>query len=67
MDITQGQWGWRTTDRSARNPADWVNPGDGYGTGCTTYSAPGAGGDRYLAGCLTDPYPPGTGLLFAVR
>jgi hypothetical protein len=67
LDFTQGQWGWLATDRSKRLPADWVNPGDGYGTGCTSYSAPGAGGDRYLAGCLTDPYPPSTGLLFAVR
>lgn len=33
-----GQWFW--TDRSVQSnaPSAWKNPGDGFGTGCTTYS-----------------------------
>lgn len=33
-----GQWGWETRTIQNGNPAAWQNPGDGFGTGCTTWA-----------------------------
>ena len=39
MDIgTNGQWGWATRSVQTNNPATWQNPGDGFGSGCTTWA-----------------------------
>ena len=32
-----GQWGFETRTVQSGNPAAWINPGDGFGTGCTTW------------------------------
>jgi hypothetical protein len=32
-------WGWETQTKPKGVPAGWMNPGDGYGTGCTTFTA----------------------------
>lgn len=38
MDFNQsGQWGWESRATPQGKGAAWVNPGDGYGTGCTAY------------------------------
>jgi len=38
MDFSAGgQWGWETRNTQKGAPAMWQNPGDGFGTGCTTY------------------------------
>ncbi|HEY3778958.1 MAG TPA: hypothetical protein VGL35_12965 [Rhizomicrobium sp.] len=39
MDFVSGagQWGWYIRDPIRNDPAVWENPGDGYGTGCTTW------------------------------
>jgi hypothetical protein len=34
-----GEWGWENQTSSEGNPAQWENPGDGFGTGCTSWSA----------------------------
>jgi hypothetical protein len=33
-----GEWGWATRNTQEGNFALWQNPGDGFGTGCTTWS-----------------------------
>ncbi len=33
-----GQWGWQQRTTQSNNPAAWVNPGDGFVTGCTTWA-----------------------------
>lgn len=33
-----GEWGWSTRNTQVDDPAQWQNPGDGFGTGCTTWS-----------------------------
>jgi hypothetical protein len=34
-----GEWGWSTrVDQAGKAPAQWQNPGDGFGTGCTTWA-----------------------------
>jgi hypothetical protein len=38
MDLTAGQWFWSTSTNSPGNDAAWRNPGDGFGTGCTTFT-----------------------------
>jgi len=39
MDFSAGgQWGWETRNTQKGAPAMWQNPGDGFGTGCTTYN-----------------------------
>jgi hypothetical protein len=39
MDFSVGgEWGWETRSLQAGNPAAWENPGDGFGTGCTTWN-----------------------------
>lgn len=39
MDFgTAGEWGWSTRNTQVGNPALWQDPGDGFGTGCTTWS-----------------------------
>jgi hypothetical protein len=42
-----GQWGWVRSTRSKSGEAVYENPGDGWGTGCTTWTAltTCAGGD----------------------
>jgi subtilisin-like proprotein convertase family protein len=43
MNFTpNGQWFWNTRTVQANNPYAWQNPGNGFGTGCVTWS-PGAG------------------------
>ncbi|TDM08321.1 MAG: hypothetical protein C4K60_02290 [Ideonella sp. MAG2] len=38
MDFSAGgQWAWQGRSVQANNPAQWQNPGDGFGSGCTTY------------------------------
>jgi PKD repeat protein len=42
MDFTPtGQWYWSTRSVQSNTAYAWINPGDGFGTGCTTW-APGA-------------------------
>ena len=33
-----GQWGWEVANGPTLNPAAWQNPGDGFGTGATTWT-----------------------------
>src|SRR6185312_2531821 len=33
-----GEWGWENQTTVVGKPAAWVNPGDGFGTGCTVYT-----------------------------
>jgi len=48
-----GEWGWEQSSVVTNDPAQWQNPGDGFGTGCTTWGneftclgiAPHAGDD----------------------
>ncbi len=38
MDFSSGgEWGWETGLTQNGNPAAWQNPGDGFGSGCTTW------------------------------
>jgi len=32
-----GEWGWNTNNTLRNDPAVWQNPGNGFGTGCTTW------------------------------
>jgi hypothetical protein len=32
-----GEWAWETTNTLSNTASKWQNPGDGFGTGCTTY------------------------------
>ena len=32
-----GEWGWETRNPTAFSPSAWQNPGNGFGTGCTTW------------------------------
>jgi hypothetical protein len=34
-----GQWGWEIRSVQSGSPAAWQNPGDGFGTGCTTWGS----------------------------
>ncbi len=52
MDFSAGgEWGWGTNNTVRGIESRWVNPGDGFATGCTTYTqtttciASGEGGD----------------------
>jgi len=39
MDFTpNGQWGWETRTVMSGNGAAWQNPGNGFGTGCTSWA-----------------------------
>jgi len=39
MDFSSGgEWGWETSTNAPGTEAQWENPGDGFGTGCTTYN-----------------------------
>jgi hypothetical protein len=39
MDLnTGGQWFWENSTNSIGNDAAWRNPGDGFGTGCTSFA-----------------------------
>jgi hypothetical protein len=62
---TQGHWGWEMVSVDQRNAADWRNPGDGFATGCSTYSGSDSGGDRNAFDCLQFEQP--FGLMFTVR
>jgi len=52
---TTGEWGWNTNNTVRGFPSKWQNPGDGFGTGCTTYQTTtvcipaGEGGDFSFA------------------
>jgi hypothetical protein len=35
--LTRGQWGWSTNNNVRRNDSLWRNPGDGFGSGCTSW------------------------------
>ena len=40
MSFTNGgEWGWVQNTVGANDPGQWENPGNGYGTGCTTWNA----------------------------
>ena len=41
---TAGQWGWEIRSVQSGSPAAWQNPGDGFGSGCTTWGT--------LTGCI---------------
>ena len=56
------QWFWKDRTVQNNNPAAWQNPGDGFGSGCTTWaqrtSCLGSAGPDYvyrLVGEITDP------------
>jgi hypothetical protein len=39
MDFSAGgEWGWATRNTQVGTAAQWQNPGDGFATGCTTWS-----------------------------
>ena len=38
MSFSVGQWGWEVVSQATGSVASWKNPGDGFGTGCTTYT-----------------------------
>jgi hypothetical protein len=50
-----GEWGWNTNNTVRGDAAMWQNPGDGFATGCTSYTtlttciASGEGGDFSFA------------------
>ncbi|MDZ7813795.1 MAG: hypothetical protein U5L74_12095 [Ideonella sp.] len=45
MDFSAGgQWGWQARTVQSNGGAQWQNPGDGFGSGCTTYAP--------VTGCL---------------
>jgi hypothetical protein len=52
---TTGEWGWNTNNTVRGFNSKWKNPGDGFGTGCTTYTdtttciPAGEGGDFSFA------------------
>jgi hypothetical protein len=52
---TGGQWGWNTNNTVRNSPSQWQNPGNGFGSGCTTWGttttceAQGEGGDFSFA------------------
>jgi hypothetical protein len=52
---TAGQWGWNTNNTVRIGPSQWQNPGDGFGSGCTTWGTTttcgpqGEGGDFSFA------------------
>jgi hypothetical protein len=50
-----GEWGWETGSTQNGKPAAWQNPGNGFGTGCTTWGT--------LQSCLGY----GPDLLFALK
>jgi hypothetical protein len=47
-----GEWGWNTNNTVRGNASQWQNPGNGFATGCTTYTTTtvcipaGEGGDN---------------------
>ena len=41
-----GEWGWLTNNTLRSKPAQWQNPGDGFGSGCTSW--------RDLVDCVGD-------------
>lgn len=55
MDFTSGgEWGLETSTIVFKNPAVWENPGNGFATGCTTWTpvsdcVPGVTGDLLFA------------------
>jgi len=52
-----GEWAFETRTLQANSPAAWQNPGDGFGTGCTTY--------QNMQGCI-GPLGEGPDYMFAV-
>ena len=39
MDFSSGgEWAWENQTTNENSPGVWVNPGDGFGTGCTKYT-----------------------------
>ena len=50
-----GEWGWNTNNTVRGFASKWQNPGDGFGTGCVTYTTTtvcipsGEGGDFSFA------------------
>lgn len=52
---TGGEWGWNTNNTVRGNASQWQNPGNGFSTGCTTYTTTtvcipsGEGGDNSFA------------------
>jgi hypothetical protein len=57
MDFTpNGQWFWETRTVQSGNGAAWQNPGDGFGSGCTSWAS--------LLACI--PTAGGPDLMFAL-
>jgi hypothetical protein len=52
-----GEWAWETRTLQANSAAAWVNPGDGFATGCTTYAN--------MQGCI-GPLGEGPDFMFAL-
>ncbi len=38
INTANGEWGWEVNAVQNGNPSAWQNPGDGFGTGCTTWN-----------------------------
>jgi len=55
-----GQWFWEAGTPADFKPADFKNPGNGFGTPCPTYQ-----NDLYLLDCL--PTLPGPEVIFTIR
>ena len=36
--VVIGEWGWATRNTQVGTAAQWQNPGDGFGTGCTSWA-----------------------------
>jgi len=52
-----GQWGWETSNNTVGYENAWENPGDGFGTGCTTWTK--------MSTCI--PSGQGTSQMFALK
>lgn len=55
MSSAAGEWDWNTNNTVRGNPSQWMNPGDGFDTGCTSFATTttcvpsGEGGDFSFA------------------
>jgi hypothetical protein len=38
MSSSAGEWYWASRTKQSGSPAVWQNPGNGWGTGCTTWT-----------------------------
>jgi hypothetical protein len=62
MDFSSGgEWGWEGNTEQHGNPAVWENPGNGFGTGCTTYEY------KVLCGLKAPTTDTGADQMFAMK